>query len=74
MTGQRHQIGVAESGRDANALAERRQSVVVVSREDLTERMGKQQLSEAAYLDAIRAGRTFATNGPMLTLTSYNFV
>ncbi len=29
-------------------------------------------LSEAAYLNAIRAGRTFATNGPMLTLTANN--
>ncbi len=27
-------------------------------------------LSEASYLDAIRAGRTFATNGPMLVLTA----
>jgi len=27
-------------------------------------------LSEAAYLNAIRAGRTFATNGPMLILTA----
>ncbi|MHC4116993.1 MAG: CehA/McbA family metallohydrolase [Planctomycetota bacterium] len=27
-------------------------------------------LSEANYLDAIRAGRTFATNGPMLVLTA----
>ena len=27
-------------------------------------------LSEAGYLNAIRAGRTFATNGPMLTLTA----
>lgn len=27
-------------------------------------------LSEASYLDAIRAGRTFATNGPMLILTA----
>ncbi|MEA3226932.1 MAG: CehA/McbA family metallohydrolase, partial [Planctomycetota bacterium] len=27
-------------------------------------------LSEASYLNAIRAGRTFATNGPMLVLTA----
>ena len=27
-------------------------------------------LSEAGYLNAIRAGRTFATNGPILTLTA----
>jgi len=27
-------------------------------------------LSEASYLDAIRAGRTFATNGPMLIFTA----